>query len=92
MCWVTEAPSTFPFLQVPWANLGKSSVIVTIDRLYILAGPKTEGTSSEDEEYEVSRIFPVFVHRSPCTQVHIANPLSVHFVRLNMPSAFPNSG
>ena len=41
-------------LQVPWANLGRSPVIITIDRLYILAGPKTEEPSGEEEQYEVS--------------------------------------
>ena len=41
------------FVQIPWTNLGKSAVVVYIDRLYILAGPKTEGTSAEDDAYEV---------------------------------------
>lgn len=38
----------------PWTNLGKSAVVVYIDRLYILAGPKTEAASTEDGTYEVS--------------------------------------
>ena len=42
-------------LQVPWTNLGKSAVLVYIDRLYILAGPKTDPTKDEDGEYEVSK-------------------------------------
>ena len=42
-------------LQVPWTNLGKSAVLVYIDRLYILAGPKTDPTKDEDGDYEVSR-------------------------------------
>lgn len=41
-------------LQIPWTNLGKSAVVVYIDRLYILAGPKTETASAEDGNYEVS--------------------------------------
>lgn len=44
---------TVQTLQVPWANLGRSPVIITIDRLYILAGPKTEVSSCEEEQYEV---------------------------------------
>ena len=43
------------FLQIPWTNLGKSAVVVYIDRLYILAGPKTEAASTEDGTYEVIR-------------------------------------
>ena len=42
-------------LQVPWTNLGKSAVLVYIDRLYILAGPKTDPTKDEDGDYEVGR-------------------------------------
>ena len=41
-------------LQIPWTNLGKSAVVVYIDRLYILAGPKTETASADDGNYEVS--------------------------------------
>lgn len=43
-------------LQIPWTNLGKSAVVVYVDRLYILAGPKTEAASAEDGAYEVSTI------------------------------------
>ena len=42
-------------LQVPWTNLGKSAVLVYIDRLYILAGPKTDPAKVENGDYEVSR-------------------------------------
>lgn len=41
-------------LQVPWANLGRSPVLVSIDRLYILAGPKSEVSTGEEEQYEVA--------------------------------------
>ena len=40
--------------QIPWANLGKSAVVVEIDRLYILAGPKIEVATGEDAAYVVS--------------------------------------
>ena len=30
-----------PLIQIPWAKLGREPVVVEIDRLYILAGPKT---------------------------------------------------
>ena len=40
-------------LQIPWANLGKSAVVVEIDRLYILAGPRIETSSESDEAYMV---------------------------------------
>ena len=43
-------------LQIPWTNLGKSAVVVYVDRLYILAGPKIEAASAEDGTYEVSTI------------------------------------
>ncbi|KAK9908805.1 hypothetical protein WJX75_003140 [Coccomyxa subellipsoidea] len=43
-------------LKVPWANLGRSPVIITIDRLYILAGPKTEVSSCEEEQYEAEEL------------------------------------
>ena len=42
-------------LQVPWTNLGRSAVLVYIDRLYILAGPKTDPTEDKDGQYEVGR-------------------------------------
>ena len=29
-------------VQVPWANLGRAPVLVELDRLYLLAGPKDE--------------------------------------------------
>ena len=29
-------------LQVPWASLGRAPVLVELDRLYLLAGPKEE--------------------------------------------------
>ena len=41
-------------MQIPWANLGKSAVVVEIDRLYILAGPKIEVATGEDAAYVVS--------------------------------------
>lgn len=28
--------------QVPWASLGRAPVLVELDRLYLLAGPKEE--------------------------------------------------
>jgi hypothetical protein len=39
--------------QIPWANLGKSAVVVEIDRLYVLAGPRIEVASEDDEAYVV---------------------------------------
>ena len=29
-------------VQVPWASLGRAPVLVELDRLYLLAGPKEE--------------------------------------------------
>lgn len=33
-------------LQVPWSRLGKEPVVVEFDRLYILAGPRSEEAGS----------------------------------------------
>jgi hypothetical protein len=63
--------------QVPWANLGKAAVVVLIDRLYILAGPKIEAETGSDEEYEVSSssapvcmtaCLPVGMHAGPANE------------------------
>lgn len=37
-------------LQVPWASLGRSPVLVELDRLYILAGQKADYLSEEEPE------------------------------------------
>jgi hypothetical protein len=39
---LTVAITPWCSCQVPWANLGKAPVIVEMDRLYVLACPKTE--------------------------------------------------
>ncbi|KAK9834254.1 hypothetical protein WJX81_000411 [Elliptochloris bilobata] len=41
-------------LKIPWASLGKSAVVVIMDRLYILAGPKddTAAPGSEEEDFD----------------------------------------
>lgn len=51
-------------LQVPWANLGRSPVLVSIDRLYILAGPKSEVPTGEEEQYEVAILLLPFIQHS----------------------------
>lgn len=53
-------------MQVPWANLGRSPVLVSIDRLYILAGPKSEVSTGEKEQYEV-----VYRPSHPRTSHHV---------------------
>ena len=40
-------------LQVPWASLGKSPVLVEMDRVYILAGSKESSVESTGESTEV---------------------------------------
>ena len=35
-------------VQVPWSRLGKEPVVVEFDRLYILAGPRTEQKDKDD--------------------------------------------
>lgn len=58
VCYLDKHPNApspaSHILQIPWTNLGKSAVVVHIDRLYILAGPKTEAASAEDGTYEAS--------------------------------------
>ncbi len=53
-------------MQVPWANLGKSAVVVLIDRLYILAGPKAEAKAGKEESYEVTDV-STCMHYPRCT-------------------------
>ena len=42
-----------PLLQVPWASLGRAPVIVEMDRLYVLAGPRVETEGPESDENQV---------------------------------------
>ena len=42
-----------PMLQVPWASLGRAPVIVEMDRLYVLAGPRVETEGPESDENHV---------------------------------------
>lgn len=49
-------------MQVPWANLGKSAVVVHIDQLYILAGPKVEAEAGDEESYEVYFLLHITKH------------------------------
>ena len=60
-------------LQIPWTNLGKSAVVVYIDRLYILAGPKTEAASAEDGTYEVSSspAAPIMTQWASCAGLRV---------------------
>ena len=37
-------------MQVPWASLGRSPVLVELDRLYLLAGPKADQTATQETE------------------------------------------
>ena len=39
--------------QVPWASLGRAPVLVELDRLYLLAGPKQEFEESDPSEEQV---------------------------------------
>ncbi len=42
------------YLQVPWASLGTAPVLVELDRLYLLAGPKEEFEESDSSLEQVS--------------------------------------
>lgn len=56
-CMATSHQSCDPEckeVQVPWASLGKSPVIVELDRLYLLAGPKDDAVVAEDDDDPVS--------------------------------------
>lgn len=44
--------------QVPWASLGRSPVLVELDRLYILAGPKVDDGSDEVAEVSLVQELP----------------------------------
>lgn len=50
-----------PNLQVPWASLGRAPVLVELDRLYLLAGPK------EEFEEQDSDLEQVHTARQPAT-------------------------
>ena len=51
-CLSKQISNGLACLQIPWASLGKSAVVVIMDRLYVLAGPKddTAAPGTEDEE------------------------------------------
>lgn len=61
-----------PLLQVPWASLGRAPVIVEMDRLYVLAGPRVETEGPESDENQVTadnaHILPCCIplHRYAC--------------------------
>ena len=40
-------------VQVPWASLGRAPVLVELDRLYLLAGPKEEYEDSDASSEQV---------------------------------------
>lgn len=40
-------------LQVPWASLGRAPVLVELDRLYLLAGPKEEFEEQDSDLEQV---------------------------------------
>ena len=69
----------------PWANLGKSAVVVEIDRLYILAGPRTEVASEDDGAYLVLAPAPSRMHACmlaapmlhACSPVHLLTRPSI---------------
>lgn len=46
--------STTLMLQVPWASLGRAPVLVELDRLYLLAGPKEE---FEEHESDLEQVY-----------------------------------
>lgn len=46
-------------VQVPWASLGRSPVLVEVDRLYILAGPKEEKLDDDDTTTEAFLLPPL---------------------------------
>ena len=41
-------------MQVPWASLGRAPVLVELDRLYLLAGPKEEFEESDSSTEQVT--------------------------------------
>ena len=43
-------------LQVPWASLGRAPVLVELDRLYLLAGPKEE---FEEQDSYLEQVYTV---------------------------------
>lgn len=43
-------------LQVPWASLGRAPVLVELDRLYLLAGPKEEFEEQDSDLEQVNTV------------------------------------
>ena len=55
-------PEYYMMIQLPWASLGRAPVLVELDRLYLLAGPK------EEFEEQDSDIEQVYTARKPVDQ------------------------
>ena len=51
-------------IKIPWNTFGKDHVVVTLDRLYILAGPYPYEARTFDAELQVSRLRPRGVFRA----------------------------
>ena len=64
-------------MQVPWTSLGKSPVLVELDRLYILAGPKEDNLAEDVPEVSSQLHYDLASH-------HDNHPADYKYLRSNL--------